>query len=303
MDQLRCMRTFVRVAEVGSFTAAADSLQLSRAVVSAQVAELEQHLGCPLLQRTTRRVALTVDGSDYLAQCQRLLAELEAADEAMGVAPAAVRGRLRVGVPGALGRSWLIGALPEFGVRYPGLQLEVQVNDEPHPADLDLAVRLGTLRESHLLVRRVVTSRAVACASAAYLHLHGAPSEPDDLARHRLIGYLERGSPQALVFQRATQRRRLTPAFSVAFDSVDAQVAAAVQGAGIVQAMDLSVAALLAHGNLELVLPQWSGAPMPVSIVRRGDVREALKVQALADFTSELLLDQRRQFDALAVRD
>ena len=92
MDQLRCMRTFMRVAELGSFTAAAGSLQLSRAVASAQVAELEQHLGCQLLQRTTRRVALTVDGSHDLGQCQRLLADLEAADESMGVSPAAVRG-------------------------------------------------------------------------------------------------------------------------------------------------------------------------------------------------------------------
>ena len=303
MDQLRCMRTFVRVAELGSFTAAADSLQLSRAVVSAQVAELEQHLGCPLLQRTTRRVALTVDGSHYLAQSQRLLADLEAADEAMGVSPAAVRGRLRVGVPSALGRSWLIGALPEFGVRYPGLQLEVQANDEPHPADLELAVRLGALRESHLLVRRVVTTRLVACASPAYLRAHGVPAEPNDLARHRLIGYLDRGAAQPLLFQRAAHRRRLTPAFSMAFDSVDAQIAAAVQGAGIMQAMDLSVAAVFAGGKLELVLPQWSGAPTPVSIVRRGDMREALKVQALADFMSELLLDQRRQSDASEVRN
>jgi LysR family transcriptional regulator, regulator for bpeEF and oprC len=298
MDQLRCMRTFVRVAELGSFTAAADSLQLSRAVVSAQVAELEQHLGCPLLQRTTRRVALTVDGSHYLGQCQRLLAELEAADEAMGVSPAAVRGRLRVGVPAALGRSWLIGALPEFGVRYPGLQLEVQVNDEPHPAELDLAVRLGTLRESHLLVRRVVATRAVTCASATYLRLHGAPAEPDDLARHRLIGCLDRGSPQALLFQRAAQRRRLTPAFAVAFDAVDAQIEAAVRGAGIVQVLDLCVAQALASGALEPVMPQWSGGQLPVSIVRRGAQREALKVQALADFVSEVLLEQRRQIDA-----
>ncbi len=298
MDQLRCMRTFVRVAELGSFTAAADSLQISRAVVSAQVAELEQHLACPLLQRTTRRVALTVDGSHYLGQCQRLLADLEAADEAMGVSPAAVRGQLRVGVPAALGRSWLIGALPEFGVRYPGLQLELQVNTEPQPAELDLAVRLGAVRESHLLVRKVVTARAVTCASAAYLRLHGAPTEPDELARHRLIGYLDRGNPQALLFQRAAQRRRLTPAFSVAFDSLDAQVEAAVRGAGIVQVLDLCVAQALASGALEPVMAQWSGAQVPVSIVRRGAQREALKVQALADFVSELLLEQRRQVDA-----
>jgi DNA-binding transcriptional LysR family regulator len=289
----------MRVAELGSFTAAADSLQLSRAAVSAQVAELEQHLGCQLLQRTTRRVALTVDGSHYLGQCQRLLAELEAADEAMGVSPAAVRGRLRVGVPATLGRSWLIGALPEFALRYPGLQLEVLLNDEPHPADLDLALRLGAMRESHLLVRRIVTTGLVVCASPAYLHAHDAPAEPNDLAHHKLIGYLDSGSPQPWLLQRATHRRRLTPAFSLAFDSVDAQIEAAARGAGIMQAMDLSVAAALANGVLEPVMPHWSGGQVPVSIVRRGSQREALKVQALVDFVSELLLERRRQIDAL----
>jgi DNA-binding transcriptional LysR family regulator len=299
MDQLRCMRSFMRVAELGSFTAAAASLQLSRAAVSAQIAELEQHLGCPLLQRTTRRVALTVDGSHYLLQCQRLLADLEAADETMGVSPAAVRGRLRVGVPGVLGRSWLIGALPEFASRYPALQLEVLLKEALQAAELDLAVQLGAVRESHLLVRRLVTTQLVTCASPTYLRGHEPPTGPDDLARHRLIGYLAGGIPQPLLFQRAAHRRRLTPAFSVAFDSVDAQIEAAVQGAGIVQAMDLSVAAALADGDLVRVLPKWSALPVPVSIIRRGGMREALKVQALTDFISELLLDRRRQIDAL----
>jgi LysR family transcriptional regulator, regulator for bpeEF and oprC len=299
MDQLRCMRTFMRVAELGSFTAAADALQVSRAAASAQVADLEQHLGCQLLQRTTRRVALTVDGAHYLGQCRRLLAELEAADEAMGVSPAAAHGRLRVGVPAALGRSWLIGALPEFAVRYPGLQLEVLLNDEIQPADIDLAVRLGAVRESHLLVRRIVTTRLVTCAAASYLRAHAAPAEPRDLARHKLIGHLNNGRAQPLLFQRAAHRRRLNPPFGVAFDSVDAQIEAAVRGAGIVQAMDLSVAEHLATGALELVLPQWSVGLVPVSIVRRGSQREALKAQALADFAGELLLERRRQIDAL----
>jgi LysR family transcriptional regulator for bpeEF and oprC len=299
MDQLRCMRSFVRVAELGSFTRAADSLKVSRTAVGTQVAELEQHLGCPLLQRTTRRVALTVDGSHYLAQCRRLLADLEAADEAMGVSPAAVHGRLRIGVPAVLGQAWLIGALPEFTVKYPGLQLEVLLNDEAQPADLDLAVRLGAVRESNLLVRRVAPARVMTCASAAYLRAHAAPVEPGELAGHKLIGYLDKGVAQPWLFQRSAQRRRLTPAFSMAFDSVDARVDAAIRGAGIVQAMDLSLAEGLASGALERVLPQWSGAMVPVSVVRRGSQREALKAQALADFVSELLLERRRQVDAL----
>jgi LysR family transcriptional regulator, regulator for bpeEF and oprC len=217
----------------------------------------------------------------------------------MGVSTAAVRGRLRIGVPAALGRSWLIGALPQFAVRYPGLQLEVVLNDEPHPTHLDLALRVGAIRESQLLVRRIVTARLVTCAGAAYLRSRGSPAEPNDLARHALVGQLESGSPQPWLFQRGAHRRRLTPAFSVAFDAVDAQVEAAVRGAGVVQALDLSVAEALASGALVPVMPQWSGNQVPVSIVRRGSQREALKVQALADFVSELLLERRRQADAV----
>ncbi len=304
MDQLRSMRTFVRVAELGSFTRAADALRLSRAVVSTQVMELEQHLGCQLLQRTTRKVALTVDGSHYLAQCRRLLADIEATDEAMGVSPAAVHGRLRIGVPPALGRSWLARALPEFATRYPALQTEVLLDEESRPAaELDLGVRLGATRDASFLARRVMTTRWVMVASPAYLRGRALPSEPQQLVEeHRLIGYVENGAPRALTFQHGAQRRRISPPFAIAFDAVDAQIEAAVHGAGIAQVQDLAAASSLAKGELESVLSPWCGAPVPVSIVRRDSLREALKVQALADFVGELLLEQRRQLDALAAR-
>jgi LysR family transcriptional regulator for bpeEF and oprC len=303
MDQLRCMRTFVRVAELGSFTRAADALHVSRTAVSTQVVELEQHLGCQLLQRTTRTVALTVDGAHYLAQCRRLLADVEAVDEAMGVSPGVAHGRMRIGVAQALGHSWLIGALPEFATRYPGLQTEVLLNDDARPPpELDLAVRLGAVRDPNVLVRRVVTARLVTVASPAYVREHAPPEDPQDLAGHRLLGHVREGRPQALTFQRGAQRRRLSPTFSMAFDSVDAQIRAAVQGAGIAQVLDLPAASALAGGQLERVLPHWSGAPLTVSIVRRESPREALKVQACADFLGELLLEQRRQLDAVPLR-
>ena len=129
MDQLVAMRSFVRVADLHSFTRAADALGLSRAVVSTHVADLEKHLRCQLLQRTTRRVGLTADGAEYLTRCQRILAELDAADEAVRRTRLAPQGRLRVDVPVEFGRALLIPALPQFTARYPELQLEVQFND------------------------------------------------------------------------------------------------------------------------------------------------------------------------------
>src|SRR5215475_2153354 len=149
MDQLVCMKSFARVAELHSFTRAADSLGLSRAVVSTHVAELEQHLRCQLFHRTTRRVGLTADGAEYLTRCQRILAELEAADEALRRTRLSVSGRLRVDVPVVFGRSLLIPALPKFTARYPELQLEVQFNDrvvDLIAEEIDVTVRVGSVR-------------------------------------------------------------------------------------------------------------------------------------------------------------
>src|SRR5258708_36548145 len=114
MDQLVCMRSFVRVADLHSFTRAADALGISRAVVSTQVADLERHLRCQLFHRTTRRVGLTSDGAEYLTRCRRILAELEAADEAVRRTRLAVQGRLRVDVPAAVGPPPVNPRLPGF---------------------------------------------------------------------------------------------------------------------------------------------------------------------------------------------
>src|SRR5579864_7998340 len=148
------MRSFVRVADLHSFTRAADALGLSRAVVSTHVAALEHHLSCQLFHRTTRRVGLTTDGAEYLVRCQRILAELEAADEALRRTRLSPTGRLRVDVPVAFGRALLIPALPRFTTRYPELQLEVQLNDrvvDLIAEEVDLAVRVGAVRVPHLI--------------------------------------------------------------------------------------------------------------------------------------------------------
>jgi len=304
MDQLVCMRSFVRVADLRSFTRAADALGVSRAVVSTHVAELEQHLKCQLFHRTTRRVGLTSDGAEYLPRCQRILAELEAADEALRRTRLAPQGRLRVDVPVAFGRSLLIPALPKFTARYPELQLEVQFNDrviDLIAEEVDLAVRVGTLRTPHLVARRVVTTRTLTCASPEYLRQHGAPQEPEELRRHRLVGHLGSGDrrPRRWRFQKGAVRRQLALPFSVAFNSVEAQIMAAIRGAGIVHAMDLLVAEALAVGKLEVVLPEWSAPGAPISVVCRAALRDSPKIRVFADFAAGLLLQYRQRVDAL----
>jgi LysR family transcriptional regulator for bpeEF and oprC len=304
VDQLVCMRSFVRVADLHSFTRAADALGVSRAVVSTHVAELERHLRCQLFHRTTRRVGLTSDGAEYLARCQRILAELEAADEALRGSRLSVQGRLRVDVPVVFGRALLLPALPKFTARYPDLQLEVQFNDrviDLIAEEVDVVVRVGAVREPHLVARRVVTTRLLTCAAPEYLRAHGGIATPEELRRHKLVGHLAAGSRRAhkWLFQRGTARKQLSLPFNVAFNSVEAQIMAAIRGAGVVQTMDLVVAEALATGRLEVVLRDWSAPGAPISVVCRSALRDSPKIRVFADFATELLLQYRRRVDAL----
>jgi LysR family transcriptional regulator, regulator for bpeEF and oprC len=304
MDQLSCMRSFVRVADLHSFTKAAEALGLSRAVISTHVAELEKHLRCQLFHRTTRRVGLTTDGAEYLGRCQRILAELEAADEALRGTRLSPQGRLRVDVPVEFGRSLLIPALPRFTARYPDLQLEVQFNDrvvDLIAEEIDLVVRVGPVHEPHLIARRVVTTRLLTCASPEYLRQHGVPALPEELRRHRLVGYLPTGTRRAhpWLFQRGVQRKRLTLPFNIAFNSAEAEIRAAIRGAGVVQSMDLMVAEALASGRLQVILPEWSAPGKPISVVCRTALRDSPKIRVFAEFAAELLRHYRSRVDAL----
>jgi LysR family transcriptional regulator, regulator for bpeEF and oprC len=304
MDQLQCIRSFVRVADLHSFSRASEALGVSRAVVSTHVADLEKHLRCQLFHRTTRRVGLTTDGAEYLGRCQRILAELEAADEALRGTRLSPAGRLRVDVPVEFGRSLLIPALPRFTARYPDLQLEVQFNDRVVDLigeEIDLVVRVGAVREPHLIARRVVTTRLLTCAAPEYLRQHGAPAVPEELRRHRLVGYLPTGTRRAhpWLFQRGAQRKRLALPFNIAFNSAEAEIRAAIRGAGIVQSMDMMVAEALATGRLQVILPEWSAPGKAISVVCRTALRDSPKIRAFADFAAELLRQYRQRVDTL----
>src|SRR5688572_21428909 len=195
MDQLQAMRVFARVAEFGSFARAASTLDMSRAMASSYVAQLEKHLGTRLLHRTTRKVSVSPQGAIYLDHCRRILAEIESADDQLRLARDRPQGKLRVDVPVVFGRYLLMPALPQFAQRYPEISLEVRFND--HYVDLqsegvDVAVRSGKVRTPELIAKRISASRVVTCASPRYLAQAGMPRAPEDLRKHRLIGYLRR---------------------------------------------------------------------------------------------------------------
>ncbi len=186
MDKLRAMETFVRIVDRGSLTAAAESLQTSLPSVVRRLAALEESLGVRLLNRTTRRIALTDEGREYYLRCKRVLDDVVEAEAALSARRAAPRGRLVVTAPVLFGRMHVAPLVIDFLVRHRALQVELRLLDrmvDLVEEGIDAAVRIGRLPDSSLVAIAVGQTRRVVCASPAYLKRAGTPKAPPDLAR------------------------------------------------------------------------------------------------------------------------
>jgi len=294
MDQLLGMRVFARVAEFGSFARAADVMDLSRAMVSAHVAQLEKHLGTRLLHRTTRKVSVSPQGAVYLEHCKRILAEIEAADDLLRLARDRPQGRLRVDVPVAFGRYLLLPAIPQFTQRYPEISLEVRFNDryaDLQTEGVDVAVRVGKVRDPDLIARRICGSRVVTCASPKYLAQAGMPRTPEELRKHRLIGMLrpESARPAEWAFKQGDGARSVRLPMALSFNTVEALSLSALEGQGIVQQLDLLVAGYIAEGRLVELLREYSCEGPPLSVIYLRATQQLAKVRVFAEFAADLM--------------
>src|SRR5215813_10384059 len=199
MDRLAAIEAFVRVAECGSFSQAAQRLHASKSVVSRQVGALEADLGVRLLHRTTRALTLTEAGRSYFERASRILADLEEANASVGQLQAAPRGRLRVSAPMSFGFLHLGPAVPDFLDRYPDVDIELVMNDryvDLVDEGFDMAVRIGRLEDSSLVARKLAPARRTVCAAPAYLQTRGTPVSPDDLEAHECLCYSNLGQSQ-----------------------------------------------------------------------------------------------------------
>jgi DNA-binding transcriptional LysR family regulator len=288
MDALLAMQAFAQVAKLGSFTRAAEALGLSRAMVSTHVHRLERRFGLRLLNRTTRKVALTPAGADYLEHCRRVFAELEAAEETVRRSREQPAGRVRVDVPGSFGRHILLPALPDFLARYPGIDLDLRFNERV--VDLvregvDLAVRAGPVTDPDLVAHRVSGSRWITCASPAYLARHGRPETIAELADHVLIGSIPADGthPRPWLFK-DDQPPPFELQFRLRVNEAEAVMLAAARGAGITQTMDLLAARELMEGNLMIVLPEHTRLGPALSIVHTPTAQRLARVRACSEF-------------------
>ena len=301
MDHLQAMRIFARVAHLGSFTKAAEQLQLPRPTVSNAVQYLEKHLKILLLQRTTRRVALTADGATYDERCVQLLADLDDAETLFEDAGASPRGVIRVDLPERFALNQVIPALPDFHARYPDLRVAISTTDRfvDLVADgIDCAVRVGALSDTSLVARRVGEMAQINCASPAYLARHGTPRSPDDLPDHVAVGYFSSRTGRELDWEYADmdsgEMHTVKMHSVVSVNSSQAYLACCLAGLGLIQAPRDGLAPLLADGSLVEVLPEWRAGPLPVSVVFPTGRHLAPRVRIFVDWLAETLGGLRR---------
>jgi LysR family transcriptional regulator for bpeEF and oprC len=307
MDRFAVMATFIRVAERGSFTHAADDLGISRAQASQQVAALEKRLGVRLFDRTTRRVALSNHGAEYLERARRIMADVAQADEAMSRTRERPHGRLRVDVPVAFGRNLLVPALPQFRKRYPELKLELRFNDrlvDLLAEKVDIALRFGPVRDGRLIARRLFASRWITCAAPSYVAAHGAPLQPQGLAGHQCIGYLapESGRVREWQFGKGKAHLRQRVECVLAFDSAEAVLASGIAGGGVFQASHLLASGPMAAGLLQQLLVDYAVDGPVGSIVYPGSARHSAAVRVFGDFLAGLMREHADKVETVAGR-
>ncbi|RYE80381.1 MAG: LysR family transcriptional regulator [Myxococcales bacterium] len=309
MDRFDALQAFARVVEAGSFTRAAQTLRVSKTTVTQLVQQLEAHLRVKLLNRTTRRVALTADGAAYHERVVRILAALEDADTGLSSAAAAPRGRLRVDVPSPFARLILVPALPAFHERYPDIQLDLGVSDRAVDliADhVDCVLRGGTITDPSLVVRRVGELAIGVYAAPAYLARAGAPSHPDELAGepHRIVGYRSprTGKVLPLTLTRDDERVEVQGRPVVTVDDGNAFLAAGVAGLGALWLPSYMAGAHAAAGELVPLFKGWRCDPMPMSIVYAPNRHVSAKLRVFIDWVAELMTQHASLARARATR-
>ncbi len=286
------MRVFVRVSELGSFSAVAQQMNVARSVVTRQVAALEAHLGTKLIARSTRRLALTSAGADYLEKCRVILNLVEVAESGAAAERHAPRGSIRLSAPLSYGRRYLCAQLFEFARRYPEVSLDLEFLDRRSKLieeGIDLAIRITPGLEPGDVARRLSSSRVVVAASPAYLAQHGEPRHPRDLIHHECLAYTGTAQPHSWVFNIEGRPQNFPVRTRLQSNNGDALVEAAVLGFGLTYTPEFIAADALAAGKLRPTLNGIEMAEVGVYMILPGNRHVPHRVRVLMDFLAERL--------------
>ena len=288
MEDLNAVLVFLKVAELGGFVAAARSLDLPKSTVSLKVNELEQRLGVRLLHRTTRKVSLTEEGQLYAENCLPLLDALQDASDAIASLPGSPRGVLRVTAPVMFVHLFLGTRLPEFLRTYPELKVVLNATNERRDVvkeGYDLAIRVGHLEDSTLMMKRLSIDRAKLFASPAYLQTHGEPKSIADLKNHPLIGICHTQNELTWTLhhdRQSTEVFRFRP--RLASNDVIPLYQAVLGGLGIGLIPEFLFQMEQKDRELVNILPQWSSTPVPINAIYSSHKYMPQKVKVFLDF-------------------
>jgi DNA-binding transcriptional LysR family regulator len=294
MDRLTATRVFVEVVERGSQTAAAEALEMSRAMVSRYLGELEAWVGARLLHRTTRKLSLTGAGEQLLGQCREMLAMAEAMQGVSQDRNEAPRGNLRIACSQSFAQAWLVHALNDFTSLYPQVSVDLLVGSQAVnlvEARIDLALRITNQLDPNLIARQLAVCRSVVCASPAYLEKHGTPQHPAELSQHNCLSYAYFGR-SIWEFSRAGEPHAVAVSGNLSANESMVLLEAALAGGGISLQPRYSVAGHLRSGALVQLLPDYQPQELGIHALYGTRRQMPPALRALLDFLLERLVDR-----------
>ncbi|EJQ1494566.1 LysR family transcriptional regulator [Erwinia sp. Eh17-17] len=292
------LNIFIQVVEQGSFTKAADVLQIHRPTVSKAIQQIENDLGVKLIHRTTRKLSVTAEGDEFYHHARHVLAEVN--DMMASFSPTLPpRGRLRLDVPLALAHAILIPNLRDFRALYPGIEVVLVSSDKKTDLiteGVDCLVRLGALQDSSFVSRRLGDIRMVTCAAPSYLREHGRPETLADLDQHQAVNFFSDHSREVMEWKFIEDGSvvSLRPASSMLVDNSDILLSCGLAGLGIIQATFDALAPHLSSGALEEVLTQYPSVSKPVSVMYPDRRYLSPKVRVFIDWFTDVMATQIR---------
>ena len=293
MDRIAAMSAFVRVVEAGTFTKAADTLDVPNATVTRLIQHLEQDLKVRLLHRTTRSVTVTPEGATYYERVVRLLADLADIESSTKVSQGKPSGKVRVETGAALGAMVIVPALAEFYRTYPDVEVELGVGNRRSDLvaeGVDCAIRAGDINEQMMVARQIGAFHFTTCATPAFLRAYGVPQTPDELAARPTVGMMSARTGRALPFRFSdgTTESDRTPNHKLIVNDTNSYVAAGLAGLGVIQAPTYAVHQALKAGQLVTLLEEWKTPTIPVHVLYAPNRYLSAKVRVFIDWTIAL---------------
>lgn len=302
MDKIESMKRFISVARTGSFTQAAEQLNVPKSAISNAVSQLENHLNTRLFHRSTRRVSLTESGERYLPKCMQLLEDLDELEESFQTQNQRIAGVIRVDMPSRFLSTMVMPRLNEWFEKHPHTQIRIIGADhriDPIKERVDCVIRAGKLDDSELIAKKLGTMNMVNCVSQSYIEQYGTPTSLSDLEHHIVVDYSPNQGQGNGEFEYVYHQDGVQPATHyipmkslISVSTTDAYLSAGLNGLGIIQLPDNGIREYLQTGELIEVLPEFHCQAMPIAIVYQSRQQMPKRIRYFMEWIEEIFLQQ-----------